>query len=180
MPTEAVSGLADLENALTRLKEDVAKKAMRNATAAGARVIRDLARVRARSLRYATGDLANDIIVTTRVDLANGIFTAKIRARGKPRKGKEKTIAAVRKILWLEFGVKPHFIDARGNKSARNLNKGVALALKLGDGNFVEGVDHPGIAPHPILRPAADEGWQKAVEVFKQQLTDAINKATRK
>lgn len=178
MPSQTVSGLADLERALKELDEKVAKKAMRNAVAAGGRVFRDLMKAKAPRDK---GDLASDIVITTRADVRNGRFIAKIYPRKKPRKGKDKEVAAIYKALWLEFGVRPHYIQARGGKGARQLNKGVALALKLGaSGAFVESVDHPGIAPHPFMRPAADEGWPKALEVFKQKLNDAIREAQKK
>ena len=169
MPTQVVTGLAELEKQWAALKEDVAKKVMRNATAAGGRVFRDLMRQKAPRDQ---GDLAKGIQVSTRADVAHGRYTAKIRPSKRPPRGKPKEPSAASKALWSEYGVKPHFIKAKGRASGRDRNK----ALKLLGGLLVMKVDHPGIAPRPFMRPAADEGWPKAVQVFKDQLRAGLEK----
>jgi HK97 gp10 family phage protein len=169
-----VEGLADLEAALKDCKEEIAKKIMRNATAAGGRIFRDLMRQKAPRDK---GDLAEDIVVTSRADLANGRFICKVYPRRKPRKGMEKEIAAIYKALWLEFGVKPHAeIRKNGKAIAFDPTKG---GLKSSANVIVFSVQHPGISPHPFMRPAADEGWPKALETFKQAIITGLDKIGR-
>lgn len=169
--TVQVLGLKALQDKLKELDERVAKNAMRRAVAAGGRVFRDLMRQKAPRDK---GDLAKGIGVSTRADTRTGTFTAKIRPSKKTRPGNKP--APIYEALWNEFGVKPHEIRAKGGVSARDRNK----ALKLLGGAFAASVAHPGIAPAPFMRPAADEAWPKALEVFKQILSEAIDQTAKK
>ncbi len=124
----ALTGFAELERFLDELPEKLQAKVARVAMAAGARVIRDEARLVVpkksgalkRSIRSSSGR-ARD-----------GQITATIKAGNK-----DAFYAHM-----VEFGTQPH--DIRPKK---------AKALKIG-GGYALLMHHPGARPKPFMRPA--------------------------
>jgi len=156
---------------------------MRQAVGAGARVIRDDARSRVHSK---SGNLANAIRYTTRLDTSKGQATAKL-------------FVSVKKAWYgrlVEFGTLPHLIT--GGRFAKGVNREIrnsvfgnnrkienrfqfrtadkrAQALNI-LGRLVSKVDHPGSAPKPFLGPAAEAKYPAAVDAMAQRLRDFLDK----
>jgi len=156
-----VDGLAQLEQRLEALKTRAIARALRRAVRAGGVVFRDLMRARVNRGPAHQGQphLADDIVISTRASQRDGSATANVRPKSSFNRIK---------ALWLEFGIKAHEITPR-----------VAKALGIPSGPMAK-VMHPGVAPHPFMRPAADEGKQRAVEALRDVLADAIDSELRK
>lgn len=130
-----VKGLAELQRALDEIPAKMEANVLRGALRAGANIIRDHAR---ENVPVATGTLRDGLKVSTRS--RRGRVTATLKTTGK-----HAFIAP-----WIEFGTRPHRIVARG--------KGLFFG-----GLFARGVDHPGAAAKPFLRPALDARATAAV-----------------
>lgn len=178
--TRNVKGLAELQKFLDSLPAKVEKNIMRGALRAGATVIRNLARSK---IHHISGRLAASIRVTT---MAKGkTITARIVAGGA------KSDIGNRPI-WVEYGTRPHLISVQESEKPINsnasqraagmvrvsmstINRNLRRVLSIG-GKFVgPTVSHPGARPRPFMRPALDQGSQKAVvvsgEFIKARLT---------
>lgn len=146
--TANVTGLKELQAFLDQLPAKVEANIMRAALRQGANVVRDEAKA---NVPVKSGVLKAGIKVSTKS--RRGVVTASIKASGK-----HGYLAN-----WLEHGVAAHFIKP---KTAKSL---------FFAGLFRDGVDHPGIAPKPFMRPALDSQSQAALlavgEAIKKRLT---------
>ena len=156
--TWKLEGFAEFDTMLKELGPKLARQAAGNALRAGARVIRDEAKLR---VPVATGDLKRSIKVRTstprdtrqrRVNV--GVF------------GTEGPLAHL-----VEFGSAPHTIEAKPGK---------VLADSKTRKVFGRKVSHPGTPPKPFLRPAADTKAGEALQVIGDTLGDAIIKIAQK
>jgi HK97 gp10 family phage protein len=134
----SVTGLAELERALETLPGKIQSNIMRGALRAGLKPIQDAARS---GIHSVSGLLARGLKVSTRS--SGGSVEASLSTKG--------THGPVAHLV--EFGTKAHFIGG-----------GVGGALKMPDGSLVFGVQHPGAAPRPFMRPALDSKAQEAVQ----------------
>lgn len=125
---------------LAQMPVEVETKIMRNAVAAGAREIRDEARILAPKR---TGAMAGAIRVTRNTSLSAGQVIAKVRL-----KGPHAFLG-----YFHEYSVLPHLIWTRGKGSL--VINGVPIGKQ---------VWHPGHASKPFMRPALDN---KADDVVK-------------
>lgn len=143
-----VKGLSELQAFLDQLPAKMEANIMRAAMRQGANVVRDEAKANA---PVKTGLLRDGLKVTT--SSRRGVVSAKVKATGK-----HAYLAR-----WLEYGTAAHFIKP---KRARSLF--IAGIMR-------NGVDHPGAAPKPFLRPALDSQSQAALvavgEAIKKRLT---------
>lgn len=151
-----VTGLGDLEAALKAIGTEISKKALRSGVRKGGQLIAKDAKTR---IHKVSGETAESIRVSVRVDESAGTVTAKI----KP--GKDRAHIA----RFLELGTKPHTIKPKNGK-----------ALKLNGGTIVDQVEHPGSQPHPFMRPAADTQFPAAVAEVTAATTSAIAKFQKK
>jgi HK97 gp10 family phage protein len=164
-----VTGLKELQAFLDDLPQKMEKNIMRGALSAGARVIRDAAKVNApvappnanNARKYGgyAGALRDSIRVSSRIK--GGTVTASVKAGGKA--GKSGRGADVFYAHMVEFGAAAHVITAKDGK-----------ALAFGGGVY-KSVNHPGIKAKPFLRPALDGNAGAALvavgEAIKKRLT---------
>lgn len=158
-----IKGGKELAALMQQLPVQMEKKLLRNAMAAGVRVLRDEAR---NQVPAKSGALRRSI--KTSRDSKDGRIIAKVRLQGKH----------AYLGVFMEYGVRPHLISvADEDTPSRNtrhgsrkvaigtVNKMVARgSLKIGE-NFVGAyVLHPGHAAKPFLRPAMDTHAKEAVD----------------
>lgn len=144
-----VTGLKELAQFLDELPAKIQKNIMRGALRAGMKVVQEEAKSTA-AFADKTGQLRAGLKIGTKSK--GGAVTASLSA-----KGKHGYIAR-----FIEYGVKTHTIKAK--------NGG---ALAFGGGVF-QSVDHPGISPHPFLRPALDGQAQNAVIATAEYMKDRL------
>jgi len=96
-------------------------------------------------------------------DLQKSIGTIPGRGRGRgeqvyigPRRGGRFKGYAGHLV---EYGTAPHLIRA----------KAAGGQLRLHGNVFAEEVHHPGAAPHPFMRPAADQKIPESVDIIKSE-----------
>lgn len=151
-----LTGGKEVSALLQQLPVQMEKKIMRNALAAGARIIRDEARARAPGK---SGKMRRAINVQTNV--INGTVIAKIRMKGK------HTYIGI----FMEYGVKPHMISV--GKVKRRKGEATAsarLAMKIGDDFVGRSVLHPGVTAKAFLRPAMDARANDAVAAIGEYI----------
>lgn len=143
-----VKGLSELQAFLDQLPAKMEANIMRAAMRQGANVVLAEAKT---NVPTKTGLLRDGLKVST--SSRRGVVTAKVKARGK-----HAYLAR-----FVEYGTAAHFIKPKNAKS-------LFIA-----GLFSNGVDHPGAAPKPFLRPALDSQSQAALvvvgEAIKKRLT---------
>lgn len=143
-----VTGLSDLQEFLDQLTPKVERNVMRGALRAGMMVVLPAAR---QGIHSVSGELAAGLKVGTRAQ--GGLVTANIKATGPH--------AFVAK--WVEYGTKAHFIGGQPGHG-----------LRFPDGQIVEGVVHPGAAPHPFMRPALDGQASSAVVAAAEYMKERL------
>ena len=153
-----LEGFAEFDAMLKEMGPKLARQVAGNALRAGARVIRDEAKLR---VPVKTGALKAAIKVRTsnpqdkrkrRVNV--GVF------------GTEGPLAHL-----IEFGSDPHLIRPRRKKALVDKETGEYFGVK---------VKHPGTPPQPFLRPAADVKAGEVLRVIGEALGDGIVKIARK
>lgn len=172
-----VKGLAELQAFLDQLPAKLEANVMRGGMRAGAKVIRDAAKVNIHSV---SGELAASLdhkrAITTKTQ--RGTIIARIRAG---------TDVLFRNLpLWVEYGTRPHYISVRGaghrkysqlGISVRSINRLVERGSLVIGGQFVgQSVAHPGAKRRPFMRPALDTAAVPALvavgEYVKKRLAD--------
>lgn len=144
-----VKGLAELQAFLDQLPAKMEANIMRSAMRAGANVILKEARA---NVPAKTGLLRAGLRVST--NSRRGVVKATIRAGGKH--------AYIGKFV--EYGTAAHFIKPKKAKS-------LFIA-----GIMRNGVDHPGAAPKPFMRPALDSQAQAALVAVGEAIKKRLNK----
>ena len=144
-----VKGLAELQAFLDQLPAKMEANIMRGALRQGANVVKAEAQA---NVPVKTGTLKAGLKVSTRN--RRGVVTAKVKATGK-----HAFLAR-----WIEFGTAAHFIKP---KTAKSL---------FFAGLFSNGIQHPGSAPKPFLRPALDSQAQPALEAVGQYVKKRLTK----
>ena len=141
-----IKGLADLQRMLDTLPAKIEANIMRGALRAG---VKELAQEAQRTAAFVdrSGALRDSIRTTTRMR-AGTVQAAMVSGPNK----KDKRPYYGR---FIEFGTKPHVIKAKNGK-----------VLAIG----VSSVHHPGIRPHPFMRPAMDTRGQAAVEAAREYI----------
>lgn len=161
--TVKLEGFQELDKSLRELSDNLAKNALRAGVRAGANVM--LAEIRNRVpvgrgniISTKKGDVRRHIKEDLRVNTKFTGLTAS--ATIAPRK-----FAYI--VNWLErTGAKPH----KEPKLPR------AKAMLIPGHGFVRQVMHPGFRPRPFILPAFNASWERALEAFKQKLSDAIDR----
>lgn len=147
---EIISGGAQLDRLLETLPAKMQKNVNRAGLRAGAVVM--LREVQDR-IPVASGDLRNSARITT-------------RARGATVSASVKVGNSVAWYAHLvEFGTRPHVIKPKTQGGA----------LQFG-GVTTRAVQHPGTAPRPFMRPAADAGLLPAVEAVKAKIRERLTR----
>jgi HK97 gp10 family phage protein len=149
------TGLRELQEMLNTLPVKIERNIMRSAMRAGAKVLQQEIKA---NIPVLSGLTKAGIKIST--GSRKGVITAKVKATGK-----HGYIAN-----FLEWGTAAHVITSKS---------GTVLAF---GGAIYRTVDHPGIRPHPVFRPALDTKNAAAViavgEMVKKRLTaQGINAA---
>lgn len=162
-------GGAELDRLLQTLAPKLEKNIMRSALVAGARVIMREAKARApvgqpsnvNAAQYGgyPGALRDSVRVTSGFN-KRGYAYASVKAGGRTKKGADVFYAHI-----VEYGARRHVIRAKAKK-----------VLEI-SGKFAGGaVDHPGVRPHPFMRPAVDLKAQEAVSVVQAKVRQRLQK----
>lgn len=156
-----IKGLEGLDAALRGVKGE-ARKFINSATLASANVIKKDAVQKLQSNFDVSANTAKKGLRVKKTDQGRTTVTYSLGVHPKFF------------YLWfLENGAAPHEIKAR-------LLKGKAvLADKESGKKFGVKVAHPGVQPRPFIRPAFDEGKDKAAQKFSDVIWKRIEKAWR-
>lgn len=164
-----ILGGAALDALLGTLPVNIEKNIMRGALRAGAKVFLTVVK---QNIPVKSGALRNSARVTTRSK--RGEVTASVKIGNKT-------------VYWanmVEFGTRRHLVKVQDDERGTNRRTGKALSYRtinrnvLVIGNRFVGptVEHPGARPHPFARPAAEAGFQAAVEAVQAHVRKRLTK----
>ena len=163
-----MTGARELDEALKTLSSKIQKNIMKSALRAGANVFRNEIKANApvgpansenaRLYGGYAGALRDSVRTSVSVD-KSGRISASVKVGGKTKKGADVFYAH-----FLEFGTTAHVIKAKENGS-----------LHIGN-SFPKSVNHPGIRPHPFVRPAFDGKAPQAIAAVAQQIRNRLTK----
>lgn len=173
-----IAGLAELADALKELPDRIARNALRGAVGAGARVIRDEAKLRAPLYTGPVseghpppGTLKRSIVqkqIAELSSLTKQVYYVTVRKGKKYQKqGKKGNLSQdAYYASWVEFG---HWINTTG-KALGGTGKMSqrAAAVAAGHNKFMPA--------HPFLRPAYEAKKMEAVEAIKTYLDERIQR----
>jgi len=151
-----LKGGRELDAFLSAYPVKMQRNVMRGALRAGAKVIQKSAK---QKVEKESGQTAKDIKIET--DVRGGIPKARVKLKGPH----------AHVGYFLEHGVGQHLIARTGAKEGRVAVRKAAQGngtvknrpMKIG-GDFVSGIlSHPGLRPHPFMRPALDEKQGEAI-----------------
>lgn len=149
--TVQIIGLKQLTDNLKKIGKVAEGDAAITMTRAGAGVFKKAAKEK---VPVDTGKLKKNIIVKQISKAPHILYVTTIRPY---KKGKgEKKGTGVRYAHLVEFGTKTHPEPKKGKKA-----KGPMLIAK--GGKLFWNVHHPGVEPHPFMRPAFDENVERAL-----------------
>ena len=175
----SITGLAELQKMLSDLPAKLEQNVYRGALRAGGKVISEEAK---RLVHSVSGELAESIRVSVRVDRKNGKVVAKIRA-GNPAAYYAHMVERGTARHWIRATVRPERLTRRGRKmiSINTLNK-MAKRGSLKIGNVYVGAEiiHPGATRKPFMRPALDTKWRESVSVFADYVRSRLEKEVKK
>lgn len=143
-----IVGGRELADLLATLPLKIEKNITRTALRAGAKVYLDEVRA---TIPSDTGALRKSARITTRM-AKGGKASASVKVGNK--------VAYYAQMV--EFGTRAHTIKAPPG-SAMNVN-----------GRDYKTVDHPGSAPRPFMRPAAEAKFEEAIEAFRQKIRERL------
>ena len=164
-----VLGGAALDALLGTLPVNIEKNIMRGALRAGAKVF--LAIVK-QNIPVDEGDLRASARVTTRAK--RGEVTASVKIGNK-------------RVYWapfVEFGTRRHLVKVQDSERGVNRRTGRAIsyrtinrnALLIGNRFVGPVVEHPGARPRPYARPAAEAGFEAAVNAVQEHVRKRLAK----
>lgn len=168
-----VSGLKQLDAYLSHFPRNLQKGAYRAGLVAAAKPIRDDARAR---VRKSSGKLARAIRTGSARQNQDGTFSIRVSVD----RGEHGFLG-----LFIEYGVKPHYIASTGKGEGRVAVRKAAAGgqtiggvIKIGE-DFVSGIiSHPGFGASPFLRPALDARADDAVKAFAERIRAYIESRT--
>ncbi len=146
-----LKGLAELERKLTQLAEKLQGKAQRQATNAGAQIIKKAARSR---VSVDTGLLRKNIVVG--------------RSRRNSAKGRESYNIFLKRE-------KRIYANTRANRRSKRAGRKYEVDGPAFYGRFVE-MGTSKMAAKPFMRPAFESSKQAAVDAVRNKLADFIRK----
>jgi HK97 gp10 family phage protein len=176
-----IDGLKSLDKALGMLPQNIAKKHLNNAVAAGARIIRDEARNRApvsdgKTNKNASpsGTLKRSIIVKWIRELSKygmSTFYVTVRSGKKYRKQGKKGNLSQDAYYWryVEFGHKivPRFKGKYTDYALKGRTRQTGLAIRRRNATG-------SVPPKPFIRPAFESKKQEALNAIINRLTAAV------
>lgn len=153
MSDEIIKGGKELDAFLKALPAKVEQNILRSALRAGANEFRAEVKQNLQANDSVdSGELLKSVRVSVRA--RRGVVTASVKAGNKAA------------WYWrlVEFGTKPHKIEAKNGK-----------ALNIG-GSFPRSVMHPGAKPKPFARPAFDSKASAAIVAVGNQIRKRLTK----
>jgi HK97 gp10 family phage protein len=169
MSTE-VTGMRELDRALSVLPDNIAQKVLKQAVAAGASVMKREAK---RRCPKRTGRLAKSIAMKFK-RIGRGSRRGRVFYQVGP---KEKYGHLV------EFGTGPHIIKPSVNRRIKLKARGEKVSDYWGlgyKGRFGKKVKHPGATAQPFLRPAFDESSDQIIKAMQRRIRTGVEKESRK
>lgn len=169
MSTE-VTGMRELDRALSVLPDNIAQKVLRQAVAAGASVMKREAK---RRCPKRTGRLAKSIAMKFK-RIGRGSRRGRVFYQVGP---KEKYAHLV------EFGTGPHIIKPNATRRVILRLRGEKVSEYWGlgyKGRFGKKVKHPGATAQPFLRPAFDESANQMISAMQKRIKRGIEAEARK
>lgn len=178
--TVGVSGLKELEKALSVLPEKLAQKVIAQATAAGAAVVRKEAKQRC---PVVTGNLRRAIRIKRKFNRCGKCIYQVGPGRGAKKNGKYTVDGYYGHMV--EFGTSAHVIKPKNFKkhlkAALRSGKATTVHKALGPGGvFGSRVNHPGARAQPFLRPAFDSGHDAVIRAMRRRIKIGIEQEARK
>lgn len=168
--TTQISGMRELDRALSVLPDKIAQNVLRQAVAAGAG---EMKRAAKRRCPRRTGKLAKSIK-----------FKYKRIGRGSRSGRVYYQVGPSEKYGHLvEFGTSSHVIKPSLSRRIKKKARGEAVSEYWGlgkDGRFGKKVDHPGGTAKPFLRPAFDEGRSEIIGAMRKRMFKGIEREARK
>lgn len=180
-----LSGFDELEQQLAQLELASQKRILRQAARASAKPVEDKMKAGfASQWDDDTGQLAGSI--ATRVTIPRNPTFADVVASVGVFKNRIAQVASGKSIdapvyaWWLEHGTRGHSLSA--DASLRQYSTGARRRERQrinrpGQGS---GTQHPGIPAKPFIRPAFDSNVDNALEIQKNTLSAAIDRALRR
>lgn len=182
-----ILGGAALDALLGTLPVNIEKNIMRGALRAGAKVFlavvkqnipMGMASESERQQGFRPGALRRSARITTRV--RKGEVTASVKVGGINKKTGENVYYAG----WVEYGTRPHLIKVQDSERGVNRRTGKALSyttinrnvLIIGNTFVGPTVEHPGARARPFMRPAADAGFEAAVNAVQVYVRKHLTK----
>ena len=164
-----ILGGVALDALLGTLPVNIEKNIMRGALRAGAKVFLNVVK---QNIPADKGALRASARITTRA--RRGEVTASVKVGDKN----------VYYANMVEFGTRAHLISVQESEKGVNKKTGKALSmrtinknvLKIGNTFVGPTVEHPGAKPHPFMRPAAEAGFQAAVEAVQAHVRKRLTK----
>lgn len=166
---EFVLGGAALDALLGTLPVNIEKNIMRGALRAGAKVFLTIVK---QNIPVDQGALRQSARITTRA--RKGEVTASVKVGDKN----------VYYANMVEFGTRAHLISVQDSEKGINRRTGKVLSMrtinknvmKIGNTFVGPTVQHPGARPKPFMRPAAEAGFQAAVEAVQAHVRKRLTK----
>lgn len=180
-----LDGFSELEQQLASLDLVAQKKVLREVMRESAQPV--LARTRAlyeQKWNHDTGLLGESIKLRVTIP-RNPAFADVVASVGvfksyKVQQAAGKYVEAPVYAYWLEHGTREHSLASgaslKGHKDTEKANKRAHLRRSRPG---QESLIHPGIPAGPFLRPGLDENVEKVLDVQKDHLGAAIDKAIR-
>jgi len=180
-----LDGFDDLERQLADLDLVTQKKVLREVMRVSAQPV--LARTRGlyeQKWNHDTGLLGESIKLRVTIP-KNPTFADVVASVGvfksyKIQQAAGKYVEAPVYAYWLEHGTREHSLASgaslKGHKDTARANKRAHLRR---DRPGQESLIHPGIPAGPFIRPALDENVEKTLDLQKEHLGNAIDKALR-
>ncbi|WP_216740588.1 HK97-gp10 family putative phage morphogenesis protein [Hahella sp. HN01] len=156
-----ISGLRELHQALQQLGKQAANKAARDGLTEAAKTFRKEIR---QGAPVKSGHLRKHIRYKLRRDRSGRGYTGRVGVHPKAYYAR-----------FIEFGAAPHAIPNPTTGRGRNKRKN-KKRLRIGS-QVVSGVNHPGIAPRPFLRPAFLRAKDAAVKAAGKRMWRSIIQA---
>lgn len=189
--TVKLKGLRELEGALKQFANDVsARTAKAVLTRAAVKAAKPIAEAMAERAPKRSGKLAASIVVSTNLRQAaarkrrgaSGDARAAALLRAAAAEGPAVVVLIGPSVehsseaSQVEFGAKPHKIRPRKRRGGK--------VVQIWSGGQVAGfapeVDHPGVKPHPFLRPGFEAGAPEALRALETGLGVELKKAAER
>ncbi len=160
-----IEGLAQLNRMLQQLPANIERNILRGGLRAGQKVFQQLAIA---NISPAMDDLRRSLKIKTsgRKGVASAVLSAGDRYAYYAH--------------WVEYGTASYYEGTGRTVGApypiRSRRK---KSLKMGERNFAS-VVHPGVKPMPYMRPAADDGMEKALLAMRDYMKNRIEKEAMK